>query len=90
MYLLFRGTNSETVSERVYLVNFDVQTLTWMVRIQCKTCKNGRSWIRLKGAGNLHGQDALCAVVAHTLATGLAPNLHELTRENFHQLRTLT
>ena len=29
MHLLFRGTNSETVSEREYWVNLDVQSLTW-------------------------------------------------------------
>ena len=29
MHLLFRGTNSETVSEREYSVNFDMSALTW-------------------------------------------------------------
>lgn len=45
---------------------------------QCKKCMNGRSWIRLKGPGDLHGQEALRAAVAILLATGLAPDLHKL------------
>ena len=60
MLLLFRVTYYETVSERMYLMNFDVL----FCRTKRKKSMSGRGWIRLKGAVDLHGQEAVRAAVA--------------------------
>ena len=55
---------------------------------QCKKCMNGRSWIRLKGPGDLHGQEAFRAVVAIYTSHWVSTRPPQaVTRENFAQLR---
>ena len=58
---------------------------------QCKKCVNGRSWIRLKGPLDLHGQESLRAALAiyasHCWVSTRPPQA--VTRENFAKLRTL-
>ena len=57
---------------------------------QCKKCMSGRSWIRLKGPGDLHGQEAFRAAVAIYTSHWVSTRPPQaVTRENFAQLRTL-